>query len=147
MTKQEFLNELDIALRGKIDDKQLSDLLAYYNSYIDQQVASGETMEDIMYLLGNPRLIAVSVLNAAESQQENPKRQYKEYGEYSQDNDTMEQYTTRYPKPVSKWKLVAGLAVVGVIGFGILAFALRILFAFGPVVAIIIIVLYLNRNK
>lgn len=142
------MNELDIALRDKIDDKKLNEILAYYSSYIDQQLAAGETLEDTMYMLGNPRLIAISVLNAAESEQENPKRQYTEYGEYSQDNDIPEQYSTGYVRPVKKWKLIAGLAVAGVVTITVLGFVVRILFAFGPVIAIFLLIWYFsNRNR
>jgi len=62
MTKTEFLENLRIALNGKVSDSLLRENMAYYNEYIDSQLSVGNSEADIMEALGDPRLIARTIV-------------------------------------------------------------------------------------
>lgn len=64
MTKQEFLNGLSAALSPSGSAKLIEDNLAFYDEYIGGEIARGRTEDDVIGELGDPRLIANSVLQA-----------------------------------------------------------------------------------
>jgi hypothetical protein len=65
MTKQEFLIGLKRELMAAGADSLVAENLEYYSGYIDGEIAKGRTEEDVMTELGDPRLIARSILDAA----------------------------------------------------------------------------------
>lgn len=64
MTKQDFLNELKVALSGKVTPEAMMDSYRYYDSYIDECVKNGQTEEEAVEILGKPALIARSIIAA-----------------------------------------------------------------------------------
>ena len=64
MSKAEFLEQLRLSLNGRIDADQVMDNLRYYEDYINSQLRLGKTEEDIMSMLGSPRLIARTITDA-----------------------------------------------------------------------------------
>lgn len=66
MSKQEFVDHLRTALSGKIPPALVEENARYYEDYINTQVRLGETESAVLESLGDPRLIARSIV-AAES--------------------------------------------------------------------------------
>lgn len=68
MTRQEFTEQLRIALQGTIPQKRLNEHLRYYDNYIMEEARKGRTEEQVVADLGDPRLIAktISVTDAAQ---------------------------------------------------------------------------------
>lgn len=66
MSKQEFVDRLRTALSGKISPALVEENARYYEDYINTQVRLGETEKAVLESLGDPRLIARSIV-AAES--------------------------------------------------------------------------------
>lgn len=64
MDKNEFLNQLQASLNGKLKASQVEDNLQYYNDYVEEQMRRGRTEKEIMETLGSPRLIARTILDA-----------------------------------------------------------------------------------
>ena len=62
MTKQEFLDGLRRSLSGGLDNAQVNEHVRYYTEYIDSQLRTGVAEEEIMASLGEPRLIAKTLL-------------------------------------------------------------------------------------
>ena len=48
MTKQQFLEELKEALHGEVSPEAMMDAYSYYSGYIDEQIQSGKTEEQVM---------------------------------------------------------------------------------------------------
>lgn len=71
MTKQEFLNTLRISLNGKISPESVEDNLSYYEDYINTQIRMGGSEQEILNTLGDPRLIARSIIEAYGKEQGN----------------------------------------------------------------------------
>ena len=47
MTKQQFLEELKKALSGEVSPEAMMDAYSYYSGYIDEQMQSGKTEEQV----------------------------------------------------------------------------------------------------
>lgn len=62
MSKQEFLEGLRRSLAGGLDAQEVNDHIRYYTEYIETQIRMGRTEEEIMRSLGEPRLIAKTLL-------------------------------------------------------------------------------------
>ena len=64
MSKQEFLDELEDSLAGEVSEQIIRESLQYYNHYIDEEMDSGKSEEDIMNALGRGSFIARSIIEA-----------------------------------------------------------------------------------
>ncbi len=65
MTQQEFLTELRRSLSGRLPAGEVDEHVNYYADYIDMQRKKGTSEEQVIAELGDPRLIAKSILSAA----------------------------------------------------------------------------------
>lgn len=62
MTKQDFMERLRLALNGKVSSRQLTENLDYYDNYINTEIRKGRSEEEVMAQLGDPRLIARTIV-------------------------------------------------------------------------------------
>lgn len=62
MTKQEFLDGLRRSLTGGLEASDVNEHINYYSQYIDSQIRMGSSEEEVMASLGEPRLIAKTLL-------------------------------------------------------------------------------------
>jgi len=67
MNREEFLKELQQMLQGEIPNEEMMGHLEYYNSYIIEEVKKGRIESEVIQTLGNPRLIAKSILDATKA--------------------------------------------------------------------------------
>ncbi|MEY8339085.1 DUF1700 domain-containing protein [Lachnospiraceae bacterium 62-35] len=67
MNKEEFLQTLGAALSNAVPQHIIQENIRYYDNYISSQLAKGRTEEEIMDELGGPRLIARTIIDAAEA--------------------------------------------------------------------------------
>lgn len=65
MEKQEFLDKLRLALNGRVETRTVSDTIAYYEEYINTEVRKGRSEEEVMMSLGDPRLIARTIIETS----------------------------------------------------------------------------------
>lgn len=65
MTKQEFLEQLRRALASRVGSSVVNENIAYYEEYIATQVRAGKREEEVIRELGDPRLLARSIADAA----------------------------------------------------------------------------------
>lgn len=64
MNKYDFINSLQKYLTGKVSPDKLQELTRYYNQYIDTEMRKGKTEEEVLASLGDPRLLAKSIISA-----------------------------------------------------------------------------------
>lgn len=62
MSKQEFLDGLRRSLAGNLETREVNEHIQYYSDYIDSQIRMGNTEEAVMASLGEPRLIAKTLI-------------------------------------------------------------------------------------
>lgn len=65
MNKAEFLAELRERMAAEGADALIPENLNYYDRYISEQCEKGKTEQEVLEELGNPALIARSILEAA----------------------------------------------------------------------------------
>lgn len=63
MDRNEFVSTLRAVLTGEVPDAVVEENVRYYNSYISQEIASGKTEREVMENLGDPRLIARTIID------------------------------------------------------------------------------------
>ncbi len=63
MTKREFLEQLQKMLARELDAAEVTDNVRYYSDYIDNAVRGGKSEEQVLAELGDPRMIARTILD------------------------------------------------------------------------------------
>lgn len=91
MEKQEFLDKLRTALNGRIPTFQVTENVNYYDDYINTEVRKGRTSEEVMRSLGDPRLIAKTIIqtqsgNGAFESQDSEYQEYYADERYQREN-------------------------------------------------------------
>lgn len=61
MNREEFLRQFQEALEGKVTQQVINENTAYYRSYINSQVGSGKSEQQVLHELGDPRLLAKTI--------------------------------------------------------------------------------------
>ena len=127
MTREEFLTELRLALQGNVSQAAVNENVRYYEKYIIEESHKGKTEEEVITQLGNPRLIAKTIIDTKGQQV------------YTQETH---QSSTR------SWVYLAiGIAILVLIIFiigSLVAFLLPIVI---PVVLIMLIIMLISGNR
>lgn len=150
---EDFFRELEECLRGEVSEGEVRDSINYYRQYFAEQKAAGYGEKEILDMLGSPRLIARSIIDARGAVEQNDSGDgdpYYDAGQssYSGTDDYYDSEGERYRygeepthirvKKVSGWKLVLLIIVVLII----LAMLIRVLL---PVVLVLIPVILILR--
>lgn len=64
MDKKEFLEKLTMALAGQVSRSVIEENIRYYENYIAEEVRKGKSQHQVLDELGDPRLIAKSIIDA-----------------------------------------------------------------------------------
>lgn len=64
MDKREFLDTLGRALRGELPASEVESNIRYYEDYFANEIRSGKSEEEITGQLGDPRLIARTIMES-----------------------------------------------------------------------------------
>ena len=146
MTRHEFLDELRIALQGNVDNRTLNENIAYYEEYIIKESKKGRTEEEVIESLGNPRLLAKTVIDST------PNAGDMYYTEESYDNGSEqdEEYTFRTNNRVyTGWKAkAAGIAtIIGVVAvlIGIISLIMGVISILAPIIIPILVIVLVVR--
>ncbi|MFR5602336.1 MAG: DUF1700 domain-containing protein, partial [Lachnospiraceae bacterium] len=67
MNKEEFLRKLTASLNGQVSQQVIQENIRYYDQYISDEVRKGNSEETVIADIGDPRLIAKTIVDAAES--------------------------------------------------------------------------------
>ena len=67
MTKEDFLSELRSALSGSVSADVINDNMNYYENFINTEIRKGRSESDVLDELGNPRLLAKTLIDTADS--------------------------------------------------------------------------------
>ena len=143
MSKQEFIDKLRMALSGRVSASLVEENVNYYEEYINTQIRLGQSEASVMAQLGDPRLIAKSIITAnngdAASDTVYSTRQDSSYGG---NGYYTEQRESNYPKivrvPGWVWLVLAVVVLVLIVGivFSVVSALLPIIL---PVLLIIFI--------
>ena len=65
MNKTEFLEILRKSLSGGLNAYAVQENLQYYSNYIDEQIRNGQSESAVIASLGDPRLLAKTIINTS----------------------------------------------------------------------------------
>lgn len=139
MNRQTFLETLRRALYGKIDDFALADHIRYYENYIAQEIASGRTEEEVLSELGDPRLIARTILESSDV-----RPPYMEYTVTDEaDSDPEPEFRVHR---FAGWKAMAVTAAVILVILIILFWVFQVVVALLPILIVIGVIGWLIKK-
>ncbi len=78
MSKQEFLDQLRVALSGQLPTYTIDEHIRYYQDYIEMELRSNRSEHDILNELGSPRLLAKSIKEASKREGRSVSNEYVE---------------------------------------------------------------------
>ena len=150
MTKSEFLERLKAALGNDLSGSVIEENVRYYDSYISEEVRNGRMESEVIAELGDPWVLARTVINASEGQ-DTAEAYYGYESERSSSHDQQDVTRRVYRFGAVPWwrKLILILAVVGVIMVitavvgGIVSLLAPL---FVPLIIIMIIIRIVNRR-
>lgn len=135
MEKQEFLDKLRLALNGKVAPETVADTVNYYEEYINTEVRMGRSEEDVMTSLGDPRLIARTIVETKGGQPAGSAG--RSYSEPGGNGEVQRRY---HSVPGWVWLILVLIIVVLV-----LSTAFKILSVFWPFIAVMVLVIFLVK--
>ena len=152
MTRSEFLEKLRSALGNDLSGSVIQENVDYYNNYIQEEVNKGRSETEVIEELGDPWVIARTIIDSVEGQKE-VKRQRKTYDSgyegYDQASDNYGNNVHIFK--MEGWKKV--LLILGIIGVLILIIAVigGIISLLAPIIVpvlliIVLIQIFTNRR-
>lgn len=143
MDKTEFIEKLQRALAGGLNSSQVAENVRYYQEYIDSQIRKGYSEAEVMQQLGDPRLLAKSIIEAN-------KRAGASYGsnrEYDEEMPADEQDRDRAAGNgrlvmLPGWLVMLIITVVVVLVIGVVT---QLIAFFAPVILVGLVVLLIVK--
>lgn len=151
MNRGEFLQGLQNALSGEVPSAVVDENLRYYEDYIRTEIQNGREEGDVMEELGDPRLIARTIIDTTPG---GGSGSYEPYGSgsYGKGQQERRQQASGEGQPnihyydMSKWywKLLGILLVVGIVVLvvtvvgGLLSLVIPML----PVIGLILVIMW-----
>lgn len=149
MNRTEFIERLQRALAGGVNSLRVAENVQYYREYIDTEIRKGRSEAEVLESLGDPRLLAKSIIEA------NKRAGISEGTNRTYDEETVEdRYAEREMDGrvrsvrVPGWllALIAGvifLLIIGVV-FSMISFLAPIII---PVLIVILVVNYFKGRQ
>lgn len=122
MDRQEFSERLRTALNGRIAANVIQEHVNYYEDYINTQIRLGNSEQDVLDSLGDPRLLAKSIVQASGSTTDAAYEQSNVRRTEGETNRKIRVKSVRLPGWV--WGIIGTLAVIAILAliFSILSF-------------------------
>ncbi len=153
MTRQEFLQELRLALQGQLSETAINENIRYYDKYIMEETRKGNSEHDVVSRLGSPRLIAKTLIDTTDPfGRAAGGRHYaggygqasSESGYHVDDSAGRESRNLRLNSWLGKFLLIAVAILIVVVVANVIAFLLPILV---PVIVVFLIYSLFFGNK
>lgn len=146
MDRTEFIERLQRALASGVNSGQVAEHIRYYQEYIDSELSKGRSEAEIMTQLGDPRLLAKSIIEAN-------KRAGTSYGsnrEYDEEvaGDTQD-WRAESGAVQGKQLVMPGwlvMLIITVIVLVIIGVATALLSVLAPVIIVVLIVVLVVKS-
>lgn len=139
MNKQEFLEQLRISLNGKVPGNVVAENISFYEDYINTELRKGKSEEEILGTLGDPRLIARTIVETASKGTQSG---YGEEANRASGDGQGEETAPRVVNGVPGWVWLVIFAIVILV---LLAIVFRILLFAAPIILVVGLVLYVIK--
>lgn len=144
MDRIEFVDKLQHALSGGLGSAMVAENVQYYREYIDIEIRKGRSEEEVIGSLGDPRLLAKSIIEANKRTGQNEGTN-RNFDEETPDNSYGRQETAQGAVRVPGWLILVIVAVVFLLIIGV-AFSL-ISFLAPVIIPVLVILLVINFFK
>ncbi|MBE5881573.1 MAG: DUF1700 domain-containing protein [Lachnospiraceae bacterium] len=141
MNKADYIKTIEKALVGHVSAQELQDTVTYYRDYIDMEIRKGRTEEEVLESLGNPRLLAKSIITARQEKENVEHESVKQSAWQEREKQTS---GFRIPLPVLILIIFLFLGMIIGVLFSIARFLMPILL---PVFLVIGVISMLKRWK
>lgn len=140
MNKQEFLEKLRLALNGRVSAGAVADNISYYEDYINTEQRKGRTEEEIMQQLGDPRLIARTIIETS-GRDASAAEQAEETGHFGYENGRAGENAVRksWADRIPGWLWLILFLVIAVL---ILSAVFHVIAFFAPAILVVAVVLF-----
>ena len=153
MNRNEFIDKLQRTLAGGLNCNQVADNVRYYQDYIDTEIRKGRSEADVLAGLGDPRLLAKSIIEANKHAgvNEGTNRGYDEemtadssYGSENRREDAYYDTTSGNGRVfrVPGWLILLIITVVVILIIGV---AFSLISVLAPIIIPVLIVILLIR--
>ncbi len=144
MNKEQFLQELQENLHGEVDSQVIYDSVSYYRSYIEEQIRSGKSQQQVLDELGDAAFIAKSIVDANERRGGRRNETEEDVVSYGDPYEEMERQE-RKEKVTTGMNHIVHL-VIGIVAFiVVLAVVGMIAKVLLPVILVVAAVLFIKR--
>ncbi|MDD5805509.1 DUF1700 domain-containing protein [Blautia sp. HCP3S3_H10_1] len=146
MNRTEFLDTLRSQLSGQMHEGKVAAHVRYYEDYIQSQVRKGRNEQEVLAELGDPRLIARTLLD---TDVDNGQVDYEEYSTYSDNTDNSGEKAGEH---VHVWRFdtwyskLLGIVILLIIVF-LLFHILVAVIPFFAILAVVLFVISLIKNR
>lgn len=167
MDREEFLQGLQSALSGEVPPELVRENLQYYQEYIRTETGKGRSEGEVMDELGNPRLIARTIIDATPGAGEGAYEDYQPGGNGYFGGSYTYEGNGRTGQPVRDqsydqrrniryydlnkwyWKLLGLLVVIGVVMLVLMVVGgiLSILIPMLPIILAVLFVVWLINGR
>lgn len=149
MDRTEFIDRLQRALASGVNSSRVAENVQYYRDYIDVEIRKGRSEEEVLASLGDPRLLAKSIIEA------NKRAGVSEGTNRTYDEEREESYAERWRNAVRQnamrapaWLIlliavVVFLLIIG-LAFSMISFLAPIII---PVLLVLLVVNYFKGRK
>ncbi|MDE7197680.1 MAG: DUF1700 domain-containing protein [Lachnospiraceae bacterium] len=141
MDRAEFTDKLQHALAGGLNSAAVAENVQYYREYIDVEIRKGRSEEEVLGSLGDPRLLAKSIIEANKRAGLNEGTN-RNYDEETPDNVYGEQEGTGHAVRVPAWLILLILGVLFLLIIGVIFSVISVL---APIIIpVLVVVLLVN---
>ncbi len=146
MNRAEFLDTLRSQLSGQMHEGKVAAHVRYYEDYIQSQVRSGRNEQDVLTELGDPRLIARTLLDTDVDDGQEDYAEYSTYSENAGDTENVSGNYTRVWRFDTWYSKLLGIVLLLIIVF-LLFHILVAVIPFFAVLAVILFIISLIKNR
>lgn len=148
MKREEFLISFREALTGVVPERVIQENMMYYQNYIENQMREGRIEDDILKELGNPRLLAKTIIESSKfaMREETQDRFYTssdDEEQYSRENSSQHsKYEKKDRKPrMHTWNIPGWIAgILGILFMAlVICFVFSVISFFAPVIVVAVI--------
>lgn len=140
MDRTEFMDRLQRSLAGGVNSSQVAENVRYYQSYIETEIRKGRSESDVLAGLGDPRLLAKSIIEA------NKRAGYVEGTNQNFDEETQEDVGPQASRSsggavhVPGWLIILFVVVIALLIIGVVFSVISFL---APIIIPVLIVMLL----
>lgn len=146
MDRTEFIDRLQRALAGGLNSSRVAEHVQYYREYIDVEIRKGRSEREVLDSLGDPRLLAKSIIEA------NKRAGVSEGTNRLYDEETVEKGGREWGKTVKQSVMRAPgwliLLIVAVLLLLVIGLAFSVISFLAPIIIpVLLVILLVNYFK